>query len=331
MDVPTNCLLSINCMTYNQSSYITDAMNGFVMQQTNFPFVAVIIDDASTDGEQEVIGKYINEHFDHSPESGFKEWETEDAFWTFARHSENKSCHFVVVYLKKNLWKDPDKKAEVVKDWCKAKYIALCEGDDYWIDPQKLQTQVDFLENHEDYSMCFHAADVKYVGECASSFRNGTHFSDLKNREYTSTEVMSNWMVPTASIVYKRALVDSYQIKHPEWLVFGDIVLALKCTHTGKIFGMSRMMSVYRIQPNSVTNDSGFINANLLRLPEHYRCLRKNFPQVGQGPLEWDISNSYYVRMKLQHNPLLKLRDFFMAFWWNPRYVLGKIKGYATR
>lgn len=72
-------LLAIQCITYNQSSYITDALEGFAMQQTNFPFVAVIVDDASTDDEQIVIKSYMEEHFDHSVESGFREWETEDA------------------------------------------------------------------------------------------------------------------------------------------------------------------------------------------------------------------------------------------------------------
>ena len=82
-------LLAIQCMTFNQSQYIIDAMKGFVSQQTDFPFVAVIIDDASTDGEQDVIREFVYEHFDHSVESGFKEWETEDAFWIFACHKHN--------------------------------------------------------------------------------------------------------------------------------------------------------------------------------------------------------------------------------------------------
>lgn len=144
-------LVCISCKTYNQSAYITEALNGFVMQQTNFPFVAVVIDDASTDGEQEVIKAYADEHFDHSEETGFNQWETEEANWTFARHKENGNCHLVAVYLKRNLFREPEKKEEVVKDWLNTKYIAFCEGDDYWTDPLKLQKQVDFLEIHEGF------------------------------------------------------------------------------------------------------------------------------------------------------------------------------------
>ena len=78
------------------------------MQQTNFPFVAVVIDDASTDGEQELIKAYVDEHFDNSEESGYEQWETEEAYWLFARHKENENCHIVAVLLKKNLWREPE-------------------------------------------------------------------------------------------------------------------------------------------------------------------------------------------------------------------------------
>ena len=212
-----------------------------------------------------------------------------------------------------------------------AKYWAECEGDDYWTDPLKLQKQVNFLDAHEDYSMCFHAAEVKYEGKTYDPYRNGTHFLHLEDREYSSTEVVSKWMVPTASIVYKRALVETYQIKHPEWLAFGDITLVLKCSHTGKIFGMSDVMSVYRIQPNSVTNKAEYVNSTVFKLPDHYRCLRMNFPKVEKGPLEWSISHYSYVRMKKQSNPFLKIRDFFMFVWWDPKQAMCRIKSVIAR
>ena len=95
-------MLAIQCLTYNQSEYIADALRGFAIQQTNFPFLALIFDDASTDGEQDVIKTYMNENFDYTEETGYKQWETEDANWVFARHNENENCFFVVAYLKRN-------------------------------------------------------------------------------------------------------------------------------------------------------------------------------------------------------------------------------------
>lgn len=91
MDNESRFMVCIHCMTYNQSAYITDALNGFAMQQTDFPFVALIFDDASTDGEQGVIKKYLEEHFDHSVETEYKEWETEDANYTYARTNRTRT------------------------------------------------------------------------------------------------------------------------------------------------------------------------------------------------------------------------------------------------
>ena len=94
--------VTVSCMTYNQSKYITDAMNGFTMQQTSFPFVCTIVDDASTDGEQDVIRKYVEENFDFSEDSVAFHKETDYAHITYAQHKTNKNCYFAVLYLKEN-------------------------------------------------------------------------------------------------------------------------------------------------------------------------------------------------------------------------------------
>ena len=148
-------LLRVYCSTYNQSAFITDALNGFAMQQTNFPFVCTIMDDASTDGEQEVIKKYVDENFDLQDTAVAFEKETDDCHTTFAQHKTNRNCFFAVVFLKENHYTTRKPRRPYLTAWLDTKYIAICEGDDYWIDPLKLQKQVDFLEAHEDYSMCF--------------------------------------------------------------------------------------------------------------------------------------------------------------------------------
>ena len=221
-------LVGIHCMTYNHASYIEDALNGFVMQKTSFPYFALVVDDASLDGEQEIIKSYLDKHFDHSEDTGYKQWETDDASWVYARHKENENCFFVVVFLKRNLFGNP-KKWEVLKDWLTiTKYIAICEGDDYWTDPMKLQKQVDFLEKHPGFSMCFHGAEVKVENSPGSEQKNGTNYSKIENREYESTEFVSGWIVPTASIVFRPENVNRFVVKHPERLAFGDIVLVLR-------------------------------------------------------------------------------------------------------
>ncbi len=316
-------MVSIHCMTYNQAAYITDALNGFAMQHTDFPFVALVFDDASTDGEQEVIRKYLDEHFDHSEETGYKQWETDDANYTFARHKSNGNCFFLVALLKKNLYRNP-RKGELIKAWDeKAKYIAMCEGDDYWTDPLKLQKQVDFLEEHEDYSMCFHGAEIVHEGVDES--KTGLRCQNIEDREYSSTEVFSFWIVPTASIVYRCEMLIGFNLKHPEWLTRGDIALVLKCAHRGKIFGMSDKMSVYRMQPNSVSHNPKFRDPEIFVLPNHFRCIYYNFPKVDKKPVVWNISHAYYARMKRQKNVLLKFRDLFLFIYWDPQGAIKKL------
>ena len=147
-----NFKVTVSCMTYNQSKYITDAMNGFTMQQTSFPFVCTIVDDASTDGEQEVIRKYVEDNFDFSEGSVAYHKETDYAHITYAQHKTNKNCYFAVLYLKENHYSKHKDKSPYLKDWRDGvEYMAICEGDDYWIDSQKLQKQVEFLDNNPAY------------------------------------------------------------------------------------------------------------------------------------------------------------------------------------
>lgn len=146
-------LLRAHCATYNHVYYITDALNGFVMQQTDFPFVCTIVDDASTDGEQDVIKKYMQEYFDLQDSSVAYEKDTDYGHVTFAQHKINKNCYFAVIYLKENHYSQKKSKAPYLTEWMDTKYIAVCEGDDYWTDPLKLQKQVGFLETHSEYDM----------------------------------------------------------------------------------------------------------------------------------------------------------------------------------
>lgn len=116
MDYP-KFKVTVSCMTYNQSKYITDAMNGFTMQQTSFPFVCTIVDDASTDDEQEVIRKYVEDNFDFSEGSVAYHKETDYANITYAQHKANKNCYFAVLYLKENHYSQSKDKMGYLSEW----------------------------------------------------------------------------------------------------------------------------------------------------------------------------------------------------------------------
>ena len=143
--------VSVWCNTYNQTSYIKDTMDGFCMQQTSFPFVCLIMDDASTDGEPEVIKQYLNDHFD-------TEWtkETEDYHLTLARHQENKNCYFAVYLLKYNHYSIKKPRLKYYREVTdEIDYVALCEGDDYWTDAHKLQKQADALDANPQATLVY--------------------------------------------------------------------------------------------------------------------------------------------------------------------------------
>ena len=132
-------IVCTRCFTYNHERYIKDALEGFAIQRTSFPVVSVIVDDASTDSTAEVIRCYLVEHFDLSV-SGSYDRDTDYGHITFAEHKTNKQCWFAVVYLKENHYRLRKSKIHYLKEWMdSAKYHAICEGDDYWSDCNKLQ------------------------------------------------------------------------------------------------------------------------------------------------------------------------------------------------
>jgi len=123
-------LVSICCLTYNHAPFIRKCLEGFLMQETSFPVEILIHDDASTDGTDNIIKEYTEKY----PDRIFPLFEEEN------QYSKPHHKHLDLYNYER----------------ARGKYIAYCEGDDYWTDPLKLQKQVDFMETHPEYSVCFH-------------------------------------------------------------------------------------------------------------------------------------------------------------------------------
>lgn len=247
----TNHTICIKCITFNHAPYIVDAMNSFCMQKTSFPFVAVIEDDASTDGEPKVIKQYLQEHFDLEDKAIVRNEETDDYILTFARHKENHKCFFAVYLLKYNHKSIGKAKEHYFKDFIgRAKYVSYCEGDDYWTDPNKLQMQVDFLESHPEYSMCFHDVEVKV--EEGRDMSEKDKFAFLREKEYTRQDQLEMMrIVPTCSLVIRQDVFSKYP-RHPKFTI-GDVVVVATALTYGRIWCMANKMGVYRLVPNGWT------------------------------------------------------------------------------
>ena len=241
----TEWMVYVECMAYNHALYIKEALNGFCMQQTEFPFICGVIDDASTDGEPEVIQQYLEENFNLNDIEVTRRDETEDYVRVFTQHKTNKNCFFAFIHLKYNHYLIKKTKFPYISEWRKkAKYIAICEGDDYWTSPHKLQRQVDFLESHPNHSLCFHAhQSLRPDGSVGEHHR---YKSDMDCCKMKDIILGGGGFMATASMVYVRYL---YQDR-PDWVKkspVGDGPLMLVLAERGKVGYINESMSVYRV------------------------------------------------------------------------------------
>lgn len=245
--IPNSFLVSVRCFTYNHASFIEQAMDGFVMQKTSFPYVCIIVDDFSNDVEQGVIRNYINDHFDLKDESVIRKEENDNYEFIFARHKTNKNCFWAVYLLKYNHYSKHKSKMQYISEWTdNAKYYALCEGDDYWIDPQKLQNQYDYMESHPECTMTCHRAKMysernkRFVGEQYCRKGDGVlNPVDIINR--------TGLYIPTCSLMFRPEIKNNY----PDYCHncnVGDYPLQITAAMKGTVYYFDKAMSVYRIE-----------------------------------------------------------------------------------
>ena len=315
------------CVTYNHSKYIEDALNGFCTQETMFPVVYVIIDDASTDGTQKVIKDYYDNNFRINDGLVARNEETNDFLLYYAQHNTNKNCYFTVILLKYNHYIKKKSKLPYYLGWLKqAKYHASCEGDDYWTDSRKLQKQYEFLSKHEEFSMCFHNAKILNV-DIEGSITERL----LCDREVTADEVFYQWSVPTASIVCKKEALD-YHTKGNSRILHGDIVLILKCAELGKIWGMKDEMSVYRVHSDSAIHNIEKVERDRFKKPQHFKFIRDNFHCVNKKMVREKIGVAYFdCFCRSLRSPFKAFYYLVLSLYYNPIIVFKFIVSYVRR
>ncbi len=219
-------LVSICCITYNHVAYIRQCIDGFIMQKTDFPFEIIIHDDCSTDGTVDIIREYQEKYPDL----------IKPIFQKENQYSQGvKSILATFVYPK-----------------CSGKYIALCEGDDYWIDENKLQMQVDFLEKNPEYGMCY--TNFNKYFQRNDSFDIDIFNSDKKIKtDYTLEEwILSAGYIAPMSWVFKRELLDSIpKLKSLD----GSFVMVACFLHDSKIKCFKdKVTCVYRVLDESAAH-----------------------------------------------------------------------------
>lgn len=231
-------LVSICCVTYNHVKYLRDAIGSFLMQKTDFPIEILIHDDASTDGTVQIVKEYERKYPEiikpiFQKENQFSQDRTISAIYQFPR--------------------------------AKGKYIAMCECDDYWTDPYKLQKQVDFMENNSEYSLCTHSVEVIFENDWKWS-------KDTRLKEpiqiATFTDVVERHFIPTNSILFRREYIKQL----PDWfnnMLSGDIPLFWILTSHGKCYHFFEKMGVKRINGGGITANPD----RAKRIPQFYADL----------------------------------------------------------
>jgi glycosyltransferase involved in cell wall biosynthesis len=240
----------VRCFTYNQANYIEKTLDGFCSQNTNFPYVCTIVDDCSNDGEQNVLTGYVHAHFDLDDHNYFRTEDNDDYSLIFARHRINHFCFFAVILLKYNHYSNPaigsDRKFQYISEWHNpAKYVAICEGDDYWTDSDKLQKQYDVLESHPSVT-CVHT---------------GFYTIDKDGKEITR---------PTYEGYMKR----SHNGNVITALLNGNYVMTLTTMYRSEVF----KSLIYRSCPSKYDYAMTFSAAmmgDFIYLPEKTACYRK--------------------------------------------------------
>ena len=240
--------VAILCMTYQHAAYIQDALDGFCMQETDFPFIAAVVDDASTDGEQEVINRYLQEHFDLSDKDAYIN-NAEEGIYTYARHKTNTNCYILSLNLKKNLFKQKGAKSKLIARWVEGViYRAECEGDDYWTDPLKLKRQVDFMDSHPDYAFCCHRFVIYeqnrgiYRQEYAQAY-----YQEGQDLEITEDLFLKVWVTMTLTGLFRQSIVKkAASICLSQYNDAMDVYLFYELLQLGKGIALNHNMGVYR-------------------------------------------------------------------------------------
>lgn len=221
-------LVSILCITYNHEQYIKDAIEGFLRQKTEYAYEIIIHDDASTDCTADIIKEYEQRYPDK----------------------------IKGVYQLENQYSKGGSIFNILMPMAQGKYVAFCEGDDYWIDENKLQMQVSYLEKHVACTYCFHNAIEKNL--LLNNKEKEYTWNQVWKGEgcYTTEEMIAMTTPPTASVVLRKEKFPPIDRLMSKKIRMGDKIIAVAVAAEGYAYCIDKKMSVYRKNvSNSVTSN----------------------------------------------------------------------------
>ena len=262
-------LVSVSCITYNHAPYIRECLDGFLMQKTNFPIEVVIHDDCSTDGTKEIIQEYAEKY----PDIFFPIFQSENQYSKGIR-GFNVRFNF---------------------PRCRGKYIALCEGDDYWVDPLKLQKQFDFLETNNEYVLCSHDAKIT---DSSGKLIKESKLPNFYKKDATSDELKKGFWVLTLGMMFRNLPILTNYPKEGFCVLNGDIFLI------SILGGYGRSKYMDTIEPAIYREHSGGV----------WSLTSKRFKKINNFNTFFYIAK-YYERIGDKIAKEIYLSSYINGFW----------------
>ncbi|SHG59177.1 glycosyltransferase [Flavobacterium johnsoniae] len=270
--------ISCHIITFNHKDYISQCIEGLIIQRTNFSFEIIIGDDNSTDGTREILVEYALKYPD-----------------------------IIKLNLRSKRGKGVPGKQNFLTTlaMCKGQYVSLCDGDDYWTDPLKLQKQVDFLEANPDYAICYHKVKV---------LKNEALEEDTITQKVPETTTIKDLAkgnyIHTCSVVFRNNLFDKLP-KYFDKSPVGDYFLHMLNARYGKIKFIDEYMGVYRLHETSVWSSKAQAKREQIWL-NFLRNIRKNFDKEVQNILDDQIRQYQKLRDKRIKARFVKIiKSFF--------------------
>lgn len=289
-------LVSVNVATYNHEHLIEECLDSILAQKTDFTYEILVGEDESQDNTRAVVKKYAEKYPDKI-RLFLRDAKTSHTY----DENGNKVFNFNHKWLRKS---------------ARGEFVALCDGDDYWIDDRKLQKQVNFLRSNPDFSLCFHNAKVIYSTEDREE-----KFSDIEEGEYTGTDIYDNWLVPTSSAVFRTESVRNYRHGFNRNFIFGDLIIFLTLAERGRIWYMDEMMSVYRKHEGGILHNLFNDPANVRKFILHQKEIIKTFPDKYKKAGHKNLSWIYFLlfRKTFKTNFSESIYSLLRSFYYSPR------------
>ena len=238
--------VSVFVITYNHEQYIAQTLDSILAQQVNFDYEIVIGEDFSKDNTRAVCEKYAAQYPDR------------------------------IKLLPSDKNYGPQGNTIRTLYACTGKYIAMCEGDDYWMDTRKLQKQIDFLEANPDFTICFTGIEIK--DELGFSWPDERYYPKLEKDVFTIEDFILSEMsiIPTATIVFRNVLPNPLPDFYVNTLV-GDMGVQLFASDKGKAKYFAEKMAVYRNHSGGITKSEENINRGNSELMKLFAEFNKYF------------------------------------------------------